>query len=434
MTVNDRQDSEEENANCQSKDLSRRRFAKIASVTGVTGIAGCLGSSSQGDDSDTILVGGTLGLTGHHSGTTPIYQAGYRTVVKWINDAGGIEVNGEKKEIKLKIYDDENNKQRVKNLYNRLVEKDNADFLLGPYSSSINYTAAGTIEKLGVPAITAGAASPAVFNEVANKWLYSVLSTVDKYNLGIIDTMAQVSPSPNLVGGIRENNQVNQISAQATKEYAKKKGVTFKIIDTYDVETNDLTSSIAKAKSQGTDFLMNLGHLPNDALMVNQAYDLSDNWKGFAVGTAIGTSEFPEQVGTDKARGIIGPQLWSPKINVSNIDKFRSDFKREYKEIAGEKMEPDYHAGLAGVSIQVIRDTIQTASSLDPDALRKTLTSKTYSQTLNGEFSFGDNNVYTPQRSYGVQLQGEDELGLELVAPKEVASAKPIWPMTQFEG
>jgi len=334
--------------------------------------------------------------------------------------------------MKLIIYDDEANKQRSTNLYSRLIEQDDVHFLLGPYSSSITYTVGSTIERQGVPMVAAGAASPAVYNEVRDKWIHSVLSTVDKYNLGLIDAAARAPGDP-VVRGIRENNEVNQISAKATEEYAKQNGVDYKTVDTYEEQTNDLSSSISKAASQNADMIMNLGHQKTDQLLVDGVHSLGVELEAVGVGVAVAVKSFHEAMGVEKAQYVYGPQLWSPRIDAPNIDQFTEDFAAWYKEITGSTAQPDYHGGLAGVAIQVVKQTIEETGNLEREALRKTMANHEYTGTLNGDFTFGDNGVYQPQRSYGVQLQGED-LAPEIVAPEEFASAEPIWPAPNMPG
>ena len=56
--------------------------------------------------------------------------------VEQVNKAGGIKLtDGTVVKVATKFYDDESNKDRVQELYTRLINNDKADFLISPYSS-----------------------------------------------------------------------------------------------------------------------------------------------------------------------------------------------------------------------------------------------------------------------------------------------------------
>ena len=57
--------------------------------------------------------------------------------------SGGIKLpDGTKVKVGTKFYDDESKKDRVQELYTRLISSDKADFLVSPYSSGLTDAAA----------------------------------------------------------------------------------------------------------------------------------------------------------------------------------------------------------------------------------------------------------------------------------------------------
>ncbi len=78
------------------------------------------------------MVGGTLGLTGQYSGPSAAYKATYEFWANQVNQQGGLL--GRK--VELRIYDDESNPTTAQQLFQRLINQDQANLLLAPYTTA----------------------------------------------------------------------------------------------------------------------------------------------------------------------------------------------------------------------------------------------------------------------------------------------------------
>ncbi len=78
--------------------------------------------------------------------------------------------------LEIKYYDDESTPARTAQLLERLIEQDNVNFILGPYSSATTIAAAPVTEKYKIPMVEAEGASRSLFNK-GYKYLFAVLST-----------------------------------------------------------------------------------------------------------------------------------------------------------------------------------------------------------------------------------------------------------------
>jgi len=92
---------------------------------------------------NVIKIGMTISLTGKFDEEGKQALCGIKAAIDWYNDQGGIEVGGQTYKLQLIYYDDTSSKDQVTSLYSRLIDQDQVDFLLAPYSSGLTAAAAG---------------------------------------------------------------------------------------------------------------------------------------------------------------------------------------------------------------------------------------------------------------------------------------------------
>jgi ABC-type branched-subunit amino acid transport system substrate-binding protein len=108
---------------------------------------------------ETVVIGFTSSLTGAQEVSSKRQVAGFNLWMDQVNEAGGIKLSdGTVVKFSAQTYDDESAKERVQELYTRLITEDNADFLISPYSSGLTAAASIIAEQNGKVMITAGAA------------------------------------------------------------------------------------------------------------------------------------------------------------------------------------------------------------------------------------------------------------------------------------
>src|SRR5205809_6651383 len=95
---------------------------------------------------DAIKVGFTISLTGTYNVEGAKSLAGIQAAASWVNDNGGVTVNGKAYNIALCYYDDQSSSALIPTLYSKLITQDHAQFLLAPYSSGLTGAAAPLAE------------------------------------------------------------------------------------------------------------------------------------------------------------------------------------------------------------------------------------------------------------------------------------------------
>jgi branched-chain amino acid transport system substrate-binding protein len=123
-------------------------------------LVACGPTAPAGSMEKTVLIGFTASLTGSLNIESTRQNDGFKLWMDQVNAAGGLKLaNGSRVKFASKFYDDESKKERVQELYTKLITEDKADFLVSPYSSGLADASAVIAEQYGKIMITTGAAS-----------------------------------------------------------------------------------------------------------------------------------------------------------------------------------------------------------------------------------------------------------------------------------
>ena len=104
---------------------------------------------------EPIRVGATASVSGVYAGPGQNQLEGLKMWAHDINARGALL--GRK--VELVYYDDESDPDTTRRLYQRLINDDMVDLLIGPYSSDLTLVASEVAEQHDFPMVAAGAAS-----------------------------------------------------------------------------------------------------------------------------------------------------------------------------------------------------------------------------------------------------------------------------------
>src|SRR5690606_7624547 len=116
----------------------------MAAVLVLAATAACSDSGDQGTD-EPIVIGSTLPLTGGLAATGVIHQIVGEMFVERLNENGGLLG----RQVEWRLLDDESNQDRVTQLYERLINQDEVDLLMGPYATPNIIAAVAVAERAG---------------------------------------------------------------------------------------------------------------------------------------------------------------------------------------------------------------------------------------------------------------------------------------------
>jgi branched-chain amino acid transport system substrate-binding protein len=369
----------------------------------------------------TITLGAAVSLTGKYSTNGKHTKNGYDLAVKRVNSMGGVEVGDKTYTLEVTYYDDESTPARGAQLVERLINQDNVDFVLGPYSSGMTKAMAPVTEKYKIPMVEANGASRSLFTQ-GYEYLFAVLSTSEQYLASAVDLRAELAkkdgmkPSDMKVAGAFENDPFSQDIRAGVLNDASEYGMEIVIDDKLPPELNDMSATLTKVKALQPDLLVVSGHSKGAALAIRQISDMRVHVPMLAM-THCDSAQVIKNFGSDAEYTLCASQ-WAPTLSyedkwLGKASEFAADFESEYG------YAPPYQAAESAAAVLVYVDAFQRAGTLDTEAVRDAL-AETDMMTFYGPVDFDETgkNIAKPMVLYQVQ-DGE----YRVVAPTKWAAA-----------
>ena len=378
-----------------------------------------------------IKVGFSISLTGQYNVEGKNSLNGIQTAAKWINDHGGVTVNGKAYSIDLDFYDDLSSATNVVNLYVRIMTQDNAQFLLAPYSSGLTGAAAPYADQYDRIMLSHGGSSNTLWTK-GYRNLVEVLSPATTYLDGPLDWIKANHPTDK-IGFLYADDAFSIVAGRAAVAHAQQLGLTMASNTTYPSSgTTDLRTQLNAAKANGADDLIGGGHFQDGQLIVSQLSSV--NWKPKLVSLLVAVTEPSFQSGLGAAaNNVTGPSQWESAVNYTPalaatqgftwFGPSSADFTTLYKSLKAG-LAPTYHSGEAAGSLLILAKAIETANSLNTTAVRQALAQMKV-MTFFGGFQVDSTGLQIAHTMVLVQWQDGQ---LKIVRPAEVAQSSLRYP------
>ncbi|TMD13499.1 MAG: hypothetical protein E6I96_11275 [Chloroflexi bacterium] len=405
----------------------RVRTSALFAVTVL--MVACGGQATTGESTgSTIVLGAPLGLTGSLTKESTLTQQGYNLWQDWINQRGGVVVNGVKHKVTIKFYDDTSNANQSAVLMQKLITEDHANFLLGPYGSAATATDAAIAEQNQIPMVEANGAAQAIFNQ-GYKYTFGVLSPANKYLEGVIDMAATLTPKPSTVAMLSADDNFSLEVANAINDYAPTKSMKIVLFKKYKNGATNLTAEVQAAKALNPDILLNSGHL-TEAIAINKAAkEQKLNAKIFAYSVGPSTPDFITALSKD-ANYVYDGSQWTPQVKYApafylSVADYVAAYKTKYPGIG----DPDYHVAESTAACLALQRAIENASSLDPKKVRDALAALDVTVFF-GRLKFDQRGINTYKPMVVEQIQNGAH---HTVYPSDVADAQPMYPTPAWD-
>jgi ABC-type branched-subunit amino acid transport system substrate-binding protein len=392
-------------------------------------------------ETKTVIIGFTSSKTGAQEVPSTGQTRGMELWLEQVNASGVTLADGTVVKFEFKTYDDESNKERVQQLYTKLINDDKTSFLISPYSSGLTDAAAVIAEQYGQVMITTGAASDATYMK-GYRLIYQLYTPASRYLTGAVDLLAQLDASATKIAFVYENDKFSTDVVNAAKAYAEGKGYEVVLFEGYDTGTVDFAPFINKITAAAPDAIMGGGHFADGSTFAKQLHEKLVPVKFIALLVAPPELKFAD-IGVG-ALGVIGPSQWEPQAKyteesaqaagVTWYGPSVADFVAAYKAKYGE--EPAYHAAGGYAAGLILQKAIETAGSLEPDRISTALDS------MNLLTFYGGVTFDTKAEAHGLQIAHEmvyiqwqrDATGAlvkQVVWPSEGKSADAIYPIAR---
>jgi ABC-type branched-subunit amino acid transport system substrate-binding protein len=375
----------------------------------------------------TITIGYTASLTGKYNVESTRQVHGFHLWMDQVNKAGGIKLpDGTIVKVKDKYYDDESKKERVQELYTKLITEDKANFLISPYSSGLTDAAAVIAQQYGRIMITTGAASDSTYKK-GYTLVYQTYTPASKYLTGAVDIMMKLGPKSHKIAIIYSNDKFSTDVVKGLKKYAEDKGFKVVMFEGYDPSTTDFSPFINKIPKD-VDAIMGGGHFADTTTLARQLYEKKVKTRMIALLVAPPEPKFAEL--GPACISVIGSSQWEPLAHFTQAaakkeglpwieptgDAFIKAYKAKYNEM------PSYHSAGGYVAGMLLQDAIEKAGSIDTAKVKKALDS------MNLMSFYGHVKFATAAKDHGLQI-GHKMVYIQWQKDKQGKPVKQVvWP------
>jgi branched-chain amino acid transport system substrate-binding protein len=408
----------------------RPRSAVLALLLGVLLVPAAVGHSSGRDAgsqhfSGTIKFGAAMSLTGGLAAEAKTAKDGYDFIAAAINKKGGIPVGKKHYQVKIVYYDDASNANTSVQLYEKLVNEDKVDFLLGPYSSGVTLATSTVAEKYKIPMVVAHAATTSIY-ERGYKYLFGTLNTIGQYTapLFAMAKAIKVHP-PHTVAILNENALAPQAFADSGAAQAKKLGFDVVYQQSFPNPTNDFSPLLSAIAAKKPDIMLTGGYTLGMIGLVRQAaqQNLSIPMWMFMLGPTV--PGFLPAVRRD-GEYLLEPIQWAANFNPKLHDEIfgwtAKDYSKKFLRAMGYL--PDYHPPQSSAALEVYYKAIKQVGSLDRQKVRNAI-AKIHLRSFYGNVCFNDKGEENCKSMGIAQIQGGHPV---VVWPAKYAQRKLIYP------
>ena len=359
---------------------------------------------------EPIRVGMTVSLSGHYEAPGRVQLAGIQMWVHDINQRGALLG----RRVELVHYDDRSDPQTSARLYERLINEDKVDLLLGPYGSDITLAASTVAEQHHFPMVATGAAGDTIW-----KRGYRNIFGVDAVASHYMDLLIELAAGAGLktIALVYADSEFPRQVAEGVRLQAAEHGMQLVFDRKYPQEGADFPQLVRAIRATQPELVIGGTYLDDSIALVREAkrQNLSPQAFAFTVGPAL--KDFVTTLGDD-ADGIMGVVAWMR----SAAKPMAMDFSYRYKTQSGDNAS--VQAALGYGAAQVLEAAVRLAGSLDREAIRQQLGAMKF-QSLVGRYQVDATGQQTAKSTYVMQIQNGSR---KLVLPKELQDTRAQFP------
>jgi len=390
-------------------------------------------SDGSGGDDEPIVVGSTLPLTGAFAATGVIHQIAGEQFVDRLNANGGLLG----RPVEWRLLDDESDQAQVTQLYERLINQDEVDLIIGPYATPNIIAAVAVAERAGylIPHHTAVLAPLLTYDCQFPGW--SIGPTPDVYvPEQLFEALATLPDPPQTIAlvtnesgsaGFMTNGLAEADTGGGMRAIAPQYGLETVADLPYPPGNQEWGSIAAQLRDADPDIVINNG-LGVDSVGLIEAMEQLDYRPPMffslfpAPGPMLGLGE--------PAEGALSVSIFEPNEPVL------AQYGEDVREIVEEFAQRAEDAGVTYTAFEtqataswntweILVGAVEGAQTLDQQSLCDQLLENGVTTTFSGPLTFDlqDSNFW-PSNQGLKQIQGGDWV---MVWPEERAAA-PIQP------
>ena len=404
----------------------RIRWRAIAVLAALLLVGAACGDDGQtgedgGTEGEPIRIGISLPLTGDFSQPGGEAKRGYEIWRDLTNDAGGLLG----RPVELVILDDASSQDTVVSDYQRLIDQENVDLLLGTFSSLLNLPASAVAERNQMVYVEPAGGAPEMFDrgfeylffaqqataphqaDMFAQWVLS-LPEGERPTTAAYPTQDDPFAAP-VIDGIRQQLEAGGITTVYKSVYPPE-------TTNFDTIAADIQASDAELVAQGAVFEDGVGLVRSFQRIDYNPATL------FQTSAPSNSDQYAKGIGPENTEGIFYAVSWHQDTDTPMNAEFVAAYQAQYDSIPAED------AADAFATAQVLQTAVEAVGEIDQTAIKDYLHANEV-ETVLGTLSWDETGA--PQQAFLLaQWQGDQA---EIVLPEEVATTdtivnpKPDW-------
>lgn len=358
----------------------KKKLLALSLATAVLAM-GLVGCSSEGDkstnagaESDEIVIGAILPLTGAISTYGESAKNGAELYLEQINAAGGIDG----KKVVIKYEDDEGDPTKAINAYDKLVNQEKASMIVGPLTSGCANAVGPKATADKIPLISPTGTETSLTKN-GGDYVFRACY-IDSVQGQVIAKYASENMKAKTMAILYNvGSDYSKGIAETIKEEFEKAGGKVVQYASYNDGDKDFSAQLTNTKSANPDIIALPDYYNVVSLIADQAKKAGieapfiggDGW------------DSPELVNLGGAalEGSVFVNHYSPEDTDPVVKAFVTSYKEKYGSV------PDAFAALTYSSLQLYEVAIKSAASTDGKAVRDAL-AKIDTDTISGSVKF----------------------------------------------
>jgi len=376
----------------------------------------------------SITLGVAISLSGRYALLGRQALEGLECYVRDVNAAGGIFLGSEGKKlpVSLVVEDDESDESKIRNLVEKLIRQDQSDLLIGPYGSGLTLAAAEMADAFQYVLWNHSGSSDEIF-ECNLSSVVGILTPASLYLCAILDMIKELDPTVRRVALFSAKTGFATDMASGALNWIKREGFILTGHQSYRSGIEDFRPLLAQIKDDPPEVFLSVGRVEDDILLGRQLRELKPRIK--ATGLVVAAISRFKAALREQADGFFAPSQWEPQV------RYTIDFGLPEEEFVSHYLKSatvpiDYPAAQGYAAGLVAQRCVEEVGTFDQKALREAAGRLRFT-TFYGPYAI---DLKTGRQTAHPMLVTQWQKGRkEIVWPKEVAEAQPVYPGPLWE-
>lgn len=376
----------------------------------------------------SITLGIAISLSGRYALLGRQALEGLECYVRDINTAGGIflKSEGQKLPVSLVVEDDESDESKIRGLVEKLIRQDGIDLLIGPYGSGLTLAAAEMADAFQYVLWNHSGSSDEIF-ECNLSSVVGILTPASLYLCAILDMIKALDPAVRRVALFSAKTGFAADMASGALAWIEREGFTLTVHQSYRSGIEDFRPMLGQIKDDPPDVFLSVGRVEDDILLGRQLRDLKPRIK--AAGLVVAAISRFKAALREQADGFLAPSQWEPQVRYAvEFGPPEEEFVAHYLKSATVPI--DYPAAQGYAAGLVAQRCLEEVGALDQQALREAA-GRLHFTTFYGPYMIAAKSGR--QTAHPMLVTQWQKGRKEIVWPKEVAEAQPLYPGPLWE-